>query len=134
MNIAGPVKKNKASLTFDAERRRIAGNALIPATTLDNNPKPVTIDLSLATNRKVDIRLRFRRAAGLLSRADSLKQARLKPGVLEQQQIQTQRHPHGFRRPSLKWPIDGMQHILHRPRLQIRRGCYTPLIHQLEFT
>ncbi len=49
LNFGGPVKKNKASFTFDGERGQIAENALILATTLDNNLDPVRISESLGT-------------------------------------------------------------------------------------
>jgi hypothetical protein len=49
LSFGGPIKKNKASFTFDGERRQIAENALILATTLDNNLDPVRISESLST-------------------------------------------------------------------------------------
>jgi hypothetical protein len=49
LNFSGPVKKNKASFTFDGERRQIAENALILATTLDTSLNPVRISDSLST-------------------------------------------------------------------------------------
>jgi hypothetical protein len=48
-NIAGPIKKNKASFTFDLEHRQINENAFILATTLDSNLQPVSINQALAT-------------------------------------------------------------------------------------
>src|SRR5258707_2893334 len=36
-NLSGPIKKNKASFTLDANRRSTTENALIIATTLDSN-------------------------------------------------------------------------------------------------
>ncbi|MBI1898138.1 MAG: carboxypeptidase regulatory-like domain-containing protein [Acidobacteria bacterium] len=49
LNFSGPVKKNKGSFTVDAERRRIEENALILATTLDDNLSPVRVSESFAT-------------------------------------------------------------------------------------
>lgn len=49
LNIGGPIKKNKASFTFDLEHRQIDENAFILATTLDNNFQPVSINQALAT-------------------------------------------------------------------------------------
>jgi hypothetical protein len=49
LNIGGPIKKNKASFTFDVEHRQVNENALILATTLDNNFQPVSINEALAT-------------------------------------------------------------------------------------
>jgi hypothetical protein len=49
LNIGGPIKKNKASFTFDLEHRQINENAFILATTLDSNFQPVSINQALAT-------------------------------------------------------------------------------------
>src|SRR6202040_3220518 len=49
LNISGPIKKNKASFTFDLEHRQINENAFILATTLDSNFRPVSINQALAT-------------------------------------------------------------------------------------
>jgi hypothetical protein len=49
LNISGPIKKNKASFTFDLEHRQIDENAFILATTLDSNFQPVSINQALAT-------------------------------------------------------------------------------------
>jgi hypothetical protein len=49
LDLSGPIKKNKASFTFDGERRQIAENALILATTLDDNLDRVRISESLGT-------------------------------------------------------------------------------------
>jgi hypothetical protein len=49
LDLSGPLKKNKASFTFDAERRQIADNALILATTPDSTLAPVRISESLST-------------------------------------------------------------------------------------
>jgi hypothetical protein len=48
-DLSGPIKKNKASFTFDGERRQIAENALILATTLDSNLNPIETNESLST-------------------------------------------------------------------------------------
>jgi len=48
-NIGGPIKKNKASFTFDFERRDITENAFILATTLNSSLNPVTINQGVVT-------------------------------------------------------------------------------------
>jgi hypothetical protein len=48
-NIGGPLKKNKASFTFDVEHRRIGENAFVLATTLDSGLNPVPINQAVAT-------------------------------------------------------------------------------------
>ena len=47
-NVAGPVVRNKASFTFDAERRNIRENAFVQATTLDASLNPVAVNQALA--------------------------------------------------------------------------------------
>ena len=47
LNLSGPLARNKASFTFDAERRNISENAFVLATTLDANLSPVTINQAL---------------------------------------------------------------------------------------
>ncbi len=49
LNIGGPIRKNKASFTFDFEHRNIGENAFILATKLDANLQPVAISEALAT-------------------------------------------------------------------------------------
>ncbi|HYL75929.1 MAG TPA: carboxypeptidase regulatory-like domain-containing protein [Bryobacteraceae bacterium] len=49
LNIGGPIKKNKASFTFDLEHRQIGENAFILATTLDSNFQRVSINQALLT-------------------------------------------------------------------------------------
>src|SRR5258708_11113445 len=49
LNIGGPLKKNKASFTFDVEHRRIGENAFVLATTLDNSLNPTPINQAVAT-------------------------------------------------------------------------------------
>ena len=49
LNIGGPLKKNKASFTFDVEHRRIGENAFVLATTLDSGLNPVGINQAVAT-------------------------------------------------------------------------------------
>ncbi|HEV3200924.1 MAG TPA: carboxypeptidase regulatory-like domain-containing protein [Bryobacteraceae bacterium] len=48
-NIGGPLKKNRASLTLDLERRQIHENALVLATTLDAGLNPVKVSQALPT-------------------------------------------------------------------------------------
>ncbi len=48
-SVTGPIRKNKASFTFDFDRRDITENAFILATTLDNNFNPVTINQGVVT-------------------------------------------------------------------------------------
>src|SRR3984957_439848 len=48
-SVTGPVKKNKASFSFDFDRRDITENAFILATTLDNNFNPVTVNQGVVT-------------------------------------------------------------------------------------
>src|SRR5579872_4350659 len=48
-DIGGPIRKNKASFTFDFEHRQIDENAFILATTLDANLQPVSINQALLT-------------------------------------------------------------------------------------
>jgi hypothetical protein len=47
LNLGGPLWRNKASFTFDGERRSISENAFVLATTLDANLSPVTINQAL---------------------------------------------------------------------------------------
>jgi hypothetical protein len=49
LSIAGPIKKQKVSFGFDAERRAIHENAFILATTLDNNLNPQTVNRAIVT-------------------------------------------------------------------------------------
>ena len=49
LNLSGPLWRNKASFTFDGERRNISENAFVLATTLDANLNPVTINQALAS-------------------------------------------------------------------------------------
>lgn len=49
LNLGGPIRKNKASFTFDFEHRQIGENAFILATTLDSSLLPVPINQALAT-------------------------------------------------------------------------------------
>ena len=49
LNFGGPIKKEKASLTFSLEDRRIKDNTSILATTLDSNLNPVTINQPVVT-------------------------------------------------------------------------------------
>src|SRR5260370_15171399 len=46
-NLTGPVLRNKASFTFDAERRTIHENAFVLATTLDANLNPLQLNQAL---------------------------------------------------------------------------------------
>ncbi|MEO7142138.1 MAG: carboxypeptidase regulatory-like domain-containing protein, partial [Bryobacteraceae bacterium] len=48
-NLSGPIKKQKASFTFDLEHRLIDENAFILATTLDNNFNPVNVNQAVLT-------------------------------------------------------------------------------------
>lgn len=48
-NVAGPVKKQKASFGLDFERRQITENAFILATTLDNNLNLVNVNQGVVT-------------------------------------------------------------------------------------
>ena len=47
LNLSGPLRRNKASFTFDAEQRRIHENAFVLATTLDGNLNPLKINQAL---------------------------------------------------------------------------------------
>ncbi|MEO8369654.1 MAG: carboxypeptidase regulatory-like domain-containing protein [Candidatus Solibacter sp.] len=47
LNLAGPIVRNKASFTFDADRRDIRENAFVIATTLDSNLNPVAVNQAL---------------------------------------------------------------------------------------
>ena len=47
LNLSGPLSRNKASFTFDAEQRRIHENAFVLATTLDGELNPVKINQAL---------------------------------------------------------------------------------------
>ena len=47
LNLTGPLRRNKASFTFDAERRSIHENAFVLATTLDANLNPMKINQAL---------------------------------------------------------------------------------------
>ena len=47
LSLSGPLLRNKASFTFDAERRDIAENAFVLATTLDANLNPLVINQAL---------------------------------------------------------------------------------------
>jgi hypothetical protein len=49
LTLGGPLKRNKASFTLDAEHRQIDENAFILATTLDAGLNPVSINQALAT-------------------------------------------------------------------------------------
>jgi hypothetical protein len=49
LNIGGPLSKNKASFTFDAEHRRIGENAFVLAATVDSGLNPVSINQAVAT-------------------------------------------------------------------------------------
>ncbi len=49
VNLTGPVKKDKASFSFNFERRDITENSFILATTLDNNFNPVTLNEAVVT-------------------------------------------------------------------------------------
>ncbi len=49
INLGGPVKRQKASLSFAAERRSIDENALIYATTLDSNLQPQIVNQAIVT-------------------------------------------------------------------------------------
>jgi carboxypeptidase family protein len=46
-NLTGPLSRNKASFTFDAERRTIHENAFVLATTLDANLNPLQLNQAL---------------------------------------------------------------------------------------
>ena len=46
-NLSGPLLRNKASFTFDAERRTIHENAFVLATTLDANLNPLPVNQAL---------------------------------------------------------------------------------------
>ncbi len=48
-NVSGPIRKQKASYTFDAERRSIDENAFIYATTLDSSLNPLAVNQALLT-------------------------------------------------------------------------------------
>jgi hypothetical protein len=48
-NLSGPIKANKASFSFDFERRDITENAFVDATTLDSSLKPVSLVQSIVT-------------------------------------------------------------------------------------
>jgi hypothetical protein len=48
-NLTGPIKKDKASFSFNLERRSINENAFILATTLDNNFNPVAVNEAVLT-------------------------------------------------------------------------------------
>lgn len=48
-NLTGPLKKDKASFSFNLERRSIDENAFILATTLDNNLNPVSVNKAVVT-------------------------------------------------------------------------------------
>lgn len=52
LNLSGALVRNKASFTFDAERRNIGENAFVLATTLDAGLNPVTINQALAAPQK----------------------------------------------------------------------------------
>ncbi len=47
LNLSGPLSRNKASFTFDAERRTIHENAFVLATTLDANLNPLELNQAL---------------------------------------------------------------------------------------
>ena len=47
LNLSGPLWRNKASFTFDAEQRRIHENAFVLATTLDGDLNPLKINQAL---------------------------------------------------------------------------------------
>src|SRR5262249_17020127 len=49
LSVTGPIKKQKASFGFDAERRAIHENAFILATTLDNNLNLLNINQAIVT-------------------------------------------------------------------------------------
>ena len=49
LNLSGPLRRNKASFTFDAEHRQIDENAFILATTLDSSFNPVPINQPIPT-------------------------------------------------------------------------------------
>ncbi|MBV8819689.1 MAG: TonB-dependent receptor [Acidobacteriaceae bacterium] len=49
VNLTGPIKANKASFTFDFERRMIQENALVLATKLDSNLNPLTVNEAVVT-------------------------------------------------------------------------------------
>jgi len=51
-NIAGPIKKNKASFTLDFNRRDITENAFILATNLDSKLNPQSVNEALLTPQK----------------------------------------------------------------------------------
>jgi hypothetical protein len=48
-SLSGPLKRNRASFTLDVEHRRIHENALVLATTLDDNLSPTRISQAVAT-------------------------------------------------------------------------------------
>jgi hypothetical protein len=48
-SISGPIKANKASFSFDFERRDITENAFVDATTLDSSLKPLTVNQAIVT-------------------------------------------------------------------------------------
>jgi hypothetical protein len=49
VNLTGPIKKEKASFTFDFERRQIQENAFVLATTLDSSLNPTTVNQAVVT-------------------------------------------------------------------------------------
>lgn len=49
LNLTGPIKKQKASFTFNFEHRLIDENAFILATTLDTNLNPTTVNQAIVT-------------------------------------------------------------------------------------
>ncbi len=49
VNLSGPLKKQTASFGFDLERRSIEENALVLATTLDNNLQPNQVNQAIVT-------------------------------------------------------------------------------------
>ncbi len=51
INLTGPIKQNKASYSFNMERRAIDENAFIIATTLDNSFNPVSVNQAIVTPR-----------------------------------------------------------------------------------
>jgi hypothetical protein len=51
ISLTGPIKQNKASYSFNMERRAIDENAFIIATTLDSNFNPVSVNQAIVTPR-----------------------------------------------------------------------------------
>ena len=107
LNLSGPLWRNKASFTFDAEQRKIHENAFVLATTLDGDLNPLKINQALPSPqsrttlepapglRDQPQKLADRPLSGTAHRTGQPGRRRLQPGVARLQRAADRTHRAG---------------------------------------